>query len=77
MFINGAHYSRSPIDNAIKKFPGYQDINIRDAKDNDAEAMIFLCPMCLDALSYKCGEAGLKTYMISDLCRLALGETLG
>lgn len=60
-----------------KKFPGYQDINIRDAKDNDAEAMIFLCPMCLDALSYKCGEAGLKTYMISDLCLLALGETLG
>jgi Fe-S oxidoreductase len=59
-----------------KKYPGYQDLNIKDAKDNAAEAMIFLCPMCHDALSSKCKEAGLRTLMVTDLCRLALGEEL-
>jgi hypothetical protein len=38
--------------------------------------MAFLCPMCLDALGSSCRDAGLETLMVSDLCRLALGETL-
>jgi hypothetical protein len=38
--------------------------------------MGFLCPMCLDALGKPCRDAGLEPYMISDLCRLSLGETL-
>jgi len=60
-----------------KKFPEYKDVNIKDAKDHGAEAMIFLCPMCHDALSSRCKEAGLQTLMVTDLCRLALGEELG
>jgi len=59
-----------------EKFPQYQDLNIQDALDHQARAMIFLCPLCLDALYKKSREAGLQNYMISDLCRLALGEEL-
>jgi len=59
-----------------QKFPGYQDVNIADAKEHGAEAMAFLCPMCLDALGKKCQKAELRVFMVSDLCRLALGEKL-
>lgn len=55
------------------KFPAYQDENIEDAAKNGAQAMVFLCPMCLDALGDKCRQAGLVCYMINDLCDLALG----
>lgn len=57
-----------------ERFPAYQDDNIRDAKAGGARAMVFLCPMCLDALGGKCREEGLSTLMVTDLCRLALGE---
>ncbi len=57
-----------------ERFPAYQDENIRDAKSGGAGAMVFLCPMCLDALGGKCREEGLATFMVTDLCRLALGE---
>ncbi len=57
-----------------EKFPAYQDENIRDAKAGGARAMVFLCPLCLDALGGKCRDAGLSTFMIVDLCRQALGE---
>ncbi len=59
-----------------EKYPSYQALNIDDAKTHGARAMGFLCPMCLDAMGQPCRDAGLETYMISDLCRLALGETL-
>ncbi|NPU84201.1 MAG: (Fe-S)-binding protein [Syntrophaceae bacterium] len=59
-----------------EKYPGYQTLNIEDAKAHGASAMAFLCPMCLDALKKTCREAGLEMYMVSDLCRLALGEDL-
>ncbi len=58
------------------KYPEYKTLNIKDAIDHGAKAMGFLCPLCLDALYKKCIESGLKTYMISDLCRIALGEKL-
>jgi hypothetical protein len=32
--------------------------------------------MCHDALSSKCEDAGLQTFMVTDLCRLALGEEI-
>jgi hypothetical protein len=32
--------------------------------------------MCLDALEKKCEKAELSVFMVSDLCRLALGEKL-
>ncbi len=58
------------------KFPEYRVANIQDAVKHGAEAMAYLCPMCLDALhKYAIGE-NIGNYLISDLCRLALGETL-
>jgi Fe-S oxidoreductase len=59
-----------------RKFPEYQDVNINDAKNHAAEAMIFLCPMCYDALASKCEAADLRPLMVTDLCHLALGEVL-
>jgi Fe-S oxidoreductase len=67
---------KGAIKRGSNNFPRYRDLNIGDAKDHRAEAMVFLCPMCLDALQEKCQKNGLQTYMIYDLCRLALGETL-
>lgn len=64
------------IKRGSNNFPRYRDLNIRDAKNHGAEAMVFLCPMCLDALHEKCQKNDLETYMIYDLCRLALGEQL-
>jgi len=59
-----------------KNFEPFRDRNIADAKDHGAEAMLYLCPMCFRTLSKKAKGAGMANYMISDLCRLALGETL-
>jgi Fe-S oxidoreductase len=58
------------------KFPAYKQENISDARKSGAEAMVYLCPMCLDALGRMAHENGLANYMISDLCRMSLGETL-
>lgn len=52
----------------------YQALNVADAKDHGAAAMVFLCPMCLAALRSKCLANGLEPLFIVDLCRLALGE---
>jgi len=59
-----------------EKLQPVQEKNIEDAVQNGAEALAYLCPMCFHALHQKGFEAGLKSYMVSDLCRLALGETL-
>jgi Fe-S oxidoreductase len=59
-----------------KNFDPFREKNIADAKDAGAEAMVYLCPMCYRTLGKKAKEAGLKNLMISDLCRLAIGETL-
>ncbi len=59
-----------------EKYPDYTTRNIEDAKKNGAAAMAFLCPMCLDAMGKSCRAEGLETWMISDLCRIALGESL-
>jgi hypothetical protein len=58
------------------KYPAYKDLNIKDAVDHGAQAFVFLCPLCLQALYKKCKEAGIEGYMITDLCRLVLGEEL-
>ncbi|MCF8053855.1 MAG: (Fe-S)-binding protein [Deltaproteobacteria bacterium] len=57
-----------------KNYEPYRDLNIADAKASGAEAMVYLCPMCFNTLKEKSQLAGLKNYMISDICRLALGE---
>ncbi|MDI9570907.1 MAG: (Fe-S)-binding protein [Pseudomonadota bacterium] len=59
-----------------KNFTPFQEKNIQDAKDHGAEAIVYLCPMCFRTLNRRAREAGMKNYMISDLCRLALGEAL-
>jgi len=59
-----------------KNFEPFQEKNIKDAKDHGAEAMVYLCPMCFATLDKKVRDAGMKNYMITDICRLALGEKL-
>jgi Fe-S oxidoreductase len=59
-----------------KNFEPFREKNIADAKDAGAAAMVYLCPMCYRTLGKKAKEAGLTNLMISDLCRLAIGETL-
>jgi len=50
--------------------------NIMDAKDAGAEAMVFLCPVCILGLRSRAKAQGLEPYIISNLVRLALGEEL-
>jgi Fe-S oxidoreductase len=59
-----------------KNFEPFREKNVIDAKDHGAEAMVYLCPMCFRTLGGKVRDAGMKNYMISDICRLALGEDL-
>jgi Fe-S oxidoreductase len=53
-----------------------QQKNLDDVKGSGAEAMTFLCPVCIRGLGSGCTERGLDIYMVSDLCRLALGEQI-
>jgi Fe-S oxidoreductase len=53
-----------------------KDMNIRDALDAGAEALVFLCPLCLLSLRRRARQAGLKPISLISLCRLALGEQL-
>ena len=50
--------------------------NLDDAEEAGAEAMTFLCPGCIRGLGQGTVERGMDIYMISDLCRLALGEEI-
>ena len=50
--------------------------NIMDAKEAGAEAMVFLCPVCVSYLRNRAKAQGLEPYIISNLVRLALGEEL-
>jgi Fe-S oxidoreductase len=50
--------------------------NIKDAKEAGAEAFVFSCPLCALNLRRKAKEAGMEPFMLSNLCRLALGEEL-
>jgi Fe-S oxidoreductase len=50
--------------------------NLDDAKAAGAEAMTFLCPVCVRGLGPGTTERGMEIYMLSDLCQLALGEEL-
>ncbi len=53
-----------------------QDKNIQDMIDHEAVAAVYNCPMCLESLGSKVNRKGLKNYLLSDLCRLSLGETV-
>jgi hypothetical protein len=60
----------------MDRMQAIQKINLDDAKDAGAEAMTFLCPLCIQSLGAGTTERGMEIYMLSDLCRLALGEEL-
>jgi Fe-S oxidoreductase len=59
-----------------KNFEPFREKNVKDAKDHGAEAMVYLCAMCFATLNKKVREVGMKNYMVTDICRLALGEKL-
>jgi hypothetical protein len=59
-----------------KNFEPFRAKNIEDAKNHGAEAMVYLCPMCFATMNKQVCDAGMKNFMISDICRLALGEEL-
>ncbi len=48
--------------------------NLKDARDNQAEALLFLCPLCMVTLGKPAGEQNLKPVFITQLVRMALGE---
>ncbi|MFX1284220.1 MAG: heterodisulfide reductase-related iron-sulfur binding cluster [Promethearchaeota archaeon] len=50
--------------------------NILDAKEAGAQAMVFLCPLCVLPLRSRVKAQGLEPYILSNLVRLALGEKL-
>jgi Fe-S oxidoreductase len=52
-----------------------QERNLADALDAGAKAMVYLCPLCVRAMGEAASRRGFENHMISDLCRLALGET--
>lgn len=53
-----------------------QKKNIYDMLKFGAEGVVYSCSMCKEALGSKTKRKGLKNYLLSDLCRLALGEEL-
>jgi len=53
-----------------------QNDNINDMLEHGAEACVYNCPFCIESLGARAVRKGLKNYILSDLCRLALGESL-
>ncbi|MDM7999170.1 MAG: 4Fe-4S dicluster domain-containing protein [Dehalococcoidia bacterium] len=51
-----------------------QEKNILDAKQSGAQAMVCLCPMCLDGLAAVASVHGLPLIFLGDIARMALGE---
>ncbi|UCF56101.1 MAG: (Fe-S)-binding protein [Deltaproteobacteria bacterium] len=66
----GALFVKSKAEQVSK----IQDMNLNDAKDHGAEAMVFLCPVCLYALGKGTEERGMAPIFITDICKMALGE---
>jgi len=62
-----------------------QNDNINDMLEHGAEGCVYNCSLCKEAMGAKVGRKamgakvgrkGLKNYILSDLCRLALGESI-
>lgn len=66
---SGQFLSKDP-----EKFAKLQDMNVTDAIICSADAMVSECPGCFMYLSPICKERGLPFIVISELCRMALGE---
>jgi len=52
----------------------FQGINLKDAVDAGAEAMVYIYPFCQSFLGKQADELGLKSIFLSELCSMALGE---
>jgi Fe-S oxidoreductase len=59
------------LDTAIE----FQEKNVKDAIECGADALVTLCPVCDRVLRRPTGRLGLTKIYITDLCRIALGET--
>lgn len=53
-----------------------QNDNINDMLEHKAEVCVYSCSMCKEALGNRVERKGIKNYLLSDLCRMALGEQL-
>ncbi|WP_456369721.1 heterodisulfide reductase-related iron-sulfur binding cluster [Geoglobus sp.] len=51
-----------------------QERNIGDMVDSGASHVVFNCPMCYLTLGKKVRDAGLTPVMVSELCKMAIGE---
>lgn len=51
-----------------------QERNILDAKEHGAQAMVCLCPMCVQTLAWAAAEHEMPMIFLGDLARMALGE---
>ena len=54
-----------------------QKRNIEDMAAVGAEYCVFNCPMCFFTLHEMVAERGIKPILMSDLCKIALGEGMG
>lgn len=52
----------------------FQEMNLKDAIDCGADALITFCPGCDRTLRSPCEQFGLTKIFVTDLCRMALGE---
>jgi len=52
-----------------------QEKNVKDAMACGADAMITICPICDAVMRRPASRLGLTKIFITDLCRIALGET--
>ncbi|MBD3194015.1 MAG: (Fe-S)-binding protein [Candidatus Lokiarchaeota archaeon] len=53
-----------------------QNKNIKDMLDHNAEVCFYNCPMCMETMGSKVERKGLKNYLLTNLCRKALGENI-
>ncbi|MHA1273472.1 MAG: heterodisulfide reductase-related iron-sulfur binding cluster [Promethearchaeota archaeon] len=53
-----------------------QNKNVEDMIAHGAEVCAFNCPMCMETMGAKVERKGIKPYLLSDLCRMALGEKI-
>jgi Fe-S oxidoreductase len=53
-----------------------QNKNIDDMLEYGAEGVVYSCSMCKEALGGRVKRKNLENYLLSDLCRLALGEDI-
>lgn len=58
-----------------KRAAAIQKRNIEDMKKAGAELCVFNCPACFQTLGGMVSREGIRPVYMSDLCRLAIGET--